>query len=144
MWNLKDKLIRRFTGTARVQPLRADGDGWGWKIDMWMSTPPREQTLSTDKPLTGPVGTLPGVHVGQYVVPRATYDDIVDTSVMPKIDLHQEMAISRIADARTERRATREASRTLLRGDINTVLAGLMRYVDTHPSQDFAGYAVAA
>jgi len=141
MWNLKDKLIRRFSGTARVRPLRTDEDGWGWKIDMWVNNPPREQTLPTATPLTSPVGTKPGVHIGQYTVPRAVYDDIVDTSVMTKIDLHQEMAISRIADARTERRATKEASRTLLRGDISTVLAGLMRYVETHPADM---YAVAA
>lgn len=144
MWNLKDKLSRRFAGTARrVAHTVANGDGWGWKIDMWVSTPSRE-TLPNARPLTNPVGTERGVHRGQVIVPRAVYDDIVNTSVIPKIDLHQEMAISRIADARTERRATKEASKTLLRGDITTVLAGLMRYVETHPAQEFAGYAVAA
>jgi hypothetical protein len=143
VWNLKDKLTRRFAGTAsRVRRTVADSDGWGWKIDMWVAKPP-QGSLASAKPLTNPVGTPAGVHVGQRVIPRAVYDDIVDTSVMPRIDLHQEMAISRIADARSERRATREASRTLLRGDIGTVLAGLMRYVDTHPTQTDL-YAAAA
>lgn len=144
MWNLKDKLTRRFAGTARrILGSSNEGDGWGWKIDMWVNTPASE-SLTAAKPLTNPVGTPVGVHVGQRVVPRAVYDDILDTSVIPKIDLHKEMAISRIADARTERRATKEASRTLLRGDISTVLAGLMRYVETHPVQNADLYAVAA
>jgi hypothetical protein len=137
MWNLKDKITRRFTGTAKARH-RSDNNTWDLKLDIGE---PSNGITMTQRPLTTPVGTLPGVYKGQRTVPPSVYADQTATRVLPKITDEPPLRVAvgglaahKIATANNDKHATNLAKKAVLDGNWRTALAGIIEYVNTHPA----------
>jgi hypothetical protein len=139
MWNLKDKLTRRFTGTAKAWH-RSDGN-LDLKLDI---KEPANGITAPQRPLYNAVGVEKGAHIGYRTVPPSVYADQTATRILPKITDEPPapslrvavggLAVHKIGNATNERHATNLATKAMLDGNWRTALAGLWEYVNTHPA----------